>query len=284
MDKQHTIHHGVTIEGKGIHSGEDVRMTVHPAPADTGLIFRRIDLPDQPELKVTPEAVQEALMCTTLVSGDIKLSTIEHFMSAASALQMDNLIIDVNAAELPVMDGSAEPFLLMLESCGVVSQPQPRRTLRVLEPVRVEKGDAFAEFHPHDDGLKLSIELDYSDKVIAHTPLTIEYTLDRTTYLKDVSRARTYGFFKDLEALHQNGLAKGAGLDNAVGVTDEGIMNEGGLRYPDEFVRHKLLDAIGDLYVAGAIHGHFKAYKCGHALNNMLLRKWLSMPEAYHWE
>ncbi len=281
LSKQHTIEHSVNLSGVGIHSGQPVFMTIHPAPENTGIVFRRVDLNPVVEIKANPQNIQETFMCSVLCNNDVKVGTVEHFMAALSALSIDNIIVDINAAELPVADGSSAPFMLMLETAGYVEQAQPRRFLKILKTVRVEEGDRFVELSPYDTGLALEIEVAASHPVINATPRLLSYTLQGSTFAKEISRARTYGFVKDLDRLHQNKLALGASLDNAVGIEDNGVANPGGLRYPDEFVRHKVLDAIGDLYCAGPILGRFKALQPGHALNNAVLRKVLQDPKAY---
>ncbi len=279
MQFQKTIKNAVHMNGIGLHSGKPVHLTVRPAPENTGIVFRRLDL--NQSLKASPEWVIEAPMCTKLISGAVSFSTVEHIMSALAGLEIDNLIVELNSEEMPIMDGSASPFIFLLESAGIVKQEARRHVIRVKKTVRVEEGDKFAEISPVESGLHFMLSLDYQDPVISKTPLEIEFSMQPISYIKNVSRARTYGFVKDLEKLHANQLGLGASLENAVGVTDTGIANPQGLRYPDEFARHKLLDAIGDLYLAGSIQGHFRAHKPGHALNNKLLRALLADPEAW---
>ena len=278
--KQHTIENSVSMSGVGLHSGQPVLMTLFPAADDTGIVFRRIDLKPVVEIKATALNIQETFMCSVLSHQQAKIGTVEHFMAALAALHIDNIIVEVNASELPVMDGSAAPFVLLLEAAGRVQQNQPRHTLKILQSVRVEDGDRFVELAPFEGGLKLDIEIAPSHPVITRTSRTLSYLLQESTFAKEISRARTYGMVKDLERLHQNQLARGASLENAVGIDDDAILNPEGLRYPDEFVRHKVLDAIGDLYCAGSVLGHFKAYQPGHALNNAVLRKVLQTPGA----
>lgn len=281
LSKQHTIEHSVHLSGIGLHSGQPVFMTVHPAPENTGIVFRRIDLNPVIEIKASALNVQETFMCSVLCHQNAKIGTIEHFMAALSALGIDNIFIDINAAELPVVDGSSAPFILLLETAGRVDQSQPRHYLKVLKTVRVTDGDRFVELSPHETGLKLDIEITSPHPVIHKTPCKLTYVLQESTFSKEISRARTYGFAKELDQLHAKKLALGASLENAVGVGEDSILNPGGLRYPDEFVRHKVLDAIGDLYCAGPILGCFKALQPGHALNNAVLRKLLDTPKAF---
>ena len=271
--KQNTILKEFSVTGIGLHSGIDVSMTVKPAPTNTGIIFRRIDLTPFVDIKVGITNIKEAVMCTLLTKdGDEKLSvsTIEHLMSAFAIFNIDNAIIEVNAPELPVMDGSSYEFTQLLTKAGIQEQDKARKVLKILKPIRVEFEDKFAEVLPSDK-LSYEFKIKWDHPVIASTNDHIIFEADKNDYIKDVSKARTFGFYEQLAFLHQNNLAKGASLDNAVGISNEGVLNEGGLRYDDEFVRHKLLDAIGDFYVGGYILGHFNCYKSGHTLNNRLL-------------
>ena len=272
--KQKTLAKEFSVVGIGLHSGIDVSMVVKPADVDTGIIFRRADLKPAVDIKVTPLNITEAIMCTLLTKdGDQKLSvsTIEHLMSAFAMFEIDNAIIEVNAPELPVMDGSSYDYTQFLKEVGVKEQSSPRKGIRITKPVRVDYEDKFAEVLP-SDSLKYEFKIKWDHPVIAATNdhIVFDYNIDE--YVEMVSKARTFGFYEQLEYLHANNLAKGASLDNAVGVANDGVLNEGGLRYPDEFVRHKLLDAIGDFYVGGYIQGHFNCYKSGHTLNNKLLQ------------
>lgn len=269
--KQQTIKNAIDICGIGIHSGKNVNMSLKPAPENTGIVFRRLDDEDFGDVKVTPEVIQEAPLCTLLVDGENQISTIEHLMSALSALNLDNLIIELDGPEVPVMDGSAEPFFFALKSAGVSKQEADQHVIVVTKAIRVEKGDSYAELLPYD-GLKFELSIDFAHPAIANSPQSVSFEMEEELYLKTVSRARTFGKISDLEMLHKNNKALGASLENAIGLDDNTIVNEEGLRYKDEFVRHKLLDAIGDLYVAGAIKGYYKAHKPSHALNNQLLR------------
>jgi len=281
LTKQHTIEYEVSLSGVGLHSGQPVSMTIYPAPENTGIVFRRTDLNPVVEIQASAQNIQETFMCSVLCHNTVKVGTIEHFMAAMAALELDNIIVELNAAELPVMDGSSAPFVFMLETAGRVEQNTARRYLKILKSVRVEEGDRFVELSPHQGGLLLDIHIAGSHPVISKTPLHLAYRLQESTFSKEISRARTYGFAKDLDRLHQNNLALGASLENAVGIGESDVLNEDGLRYPDEFVRHKVLDAIGDLYCVGPIIGCFKAMQPGHALNNAVLRKVLATPKAY---
>ncbi|MGQ4001882.1 UDP-3-O-acyl-N-acetylglucosamine deacetylase [Francisellaceae bacterium CB300] len=270
---QKTIAKEFSVTGIGLHSGVDVSMTVKPADVDSGIVFRRADLSPAVDIKVTPSSIKEAVMCTLLTKdGDQKLSvsTIEHLMSAFAMFEIDNVLIEVNAPELPVMDGSSFEFTQILTDVGIVEQSVARKGIKIIKPVRVEHEGKFAEVLPSEK-LVYEFKIDWDHPVIAATNDHIVFEYDLAEYIKMVSKARTFGFYEQLEYLHQNNLAKGASLDNAVGISNEGVLNEGGLRYEDEFVRHKLLDAIGDFYVGGYILGHFNCYKSGHTLNNKLL-------------
>ncbi len=270
---QKTIAKEFSVTGIGLHSGVDVSMTVKPADVDSGIVFRRADLSPAVDIKVTPLSIKEAVMCTLLTKdGDQKLSvsTIEHLMSAFAMFEIDNVLVEVNAPELPVMDGSSFEFTQILTDVGIVEQSVARKGIKIIKPVRVEHEGKFAEVLPSEK-LVYEFKIEWDHPVIAATNDHIVFEYDLAEYIKMVSKARTFGFYEQLEYLHQNNLAKGASLDNAVGISNEGVLNEGGLRYEDEFVRHKLLDAIGDFYVGGYILGHFNCYKSGHTLNNKLL-------------
>ncbi|QLE79137.1 UDP-3-O-acyl-N-acetylglucosamine deacetylase [Francisella sp. Scap27] len=270
---QKTISKEFSVTGIGLHSGVDVSMIVKPADINSGIVFRRADLNPVVDIKVTPSSIKEAVMCTLLTKdGDqsLSVSTIEHLMSAFAMFEVDNVLIEVNAPELPVMDGSSYEFTQILTETGIQEQPAPRQGIKILKLVRVEHEDKFAEVLPSDT-LTYEFKIEWDHPVIAATNDHIVFKYDLDEYIKMVSKARTFGFYEQLEYLHQNNLAKGASLDNAVGISNEGVLNDGGLRYDDEFVRHKLLDAIGDFYVGGYIEGHFNCYKSGHTLNNKLL-------------
>jgi UDP-3-O-[3-hydroxymyristoyl] N-acetylglucosamine deacetylase len=279
---QHTIRHSMCAKGIGLHSGKEVTMKIKPAPVNSGVVFTRIDLPHEVSIKVTPEAIEESKLCTTLVKGQTKIATIEHFLSALAAHEIDNIEIELSAGELPIMDGSSSPFSFLLDAAGKETQKKKRRYLRILAPVKVQEGDKVAEFSPlSEDEFQLDFSIEFNHPVIADTPCEISYVLDSKTYSKEISRARSFGFKKDLDTLQAHQLALGASLDNVVGLDDSKVLNPSGLRYDDEFVRHKLLDAIGDLYAAGPILGQFRGHKSGHALNNRLLRELLKTPSAF---
>lgn len=267
-----TLKASISAVGRGLHSGADARIVLRPAPLSTGIVFRRTDLGI--EIPAYFSNVTDTRLCTLISNGDAKIGTIEHLMAALAAAGVDDVIIEVDRAEIPVFDGSAAPFLFLIESAGVVEHGGGRSVLEILRPVRVEQGGAFAELHPHKAGgigfdLALSIEF----KAQAIGTQSFQFHLSESTFLADIARARTFTLREEIEALHKMGLARGGSLANAVVVDDEKVLNPEGLRYTDEFVRHKLLDVIGDLYLAGApIYGVFKGHRTGHGLNNQLLR------------
>lgn len=272
---QQTIESEVSISGIGLHSGQAVNMCLKPAPVDSGITFKRVDLKGHTGINVSPFHVREALMCTLLASPDtdkVHISTIEHLMSALCIFAVDNLIIEVDAAELPVMDGSSAPFVFYLEKAGIRPQDKARKIIKVVKKVRVEAEDKYAEVLPAKS-TSYRFEIRWDHPVIAKTPNVAEFDADKKTYIEQICKARTFGFVEQLKMLHAQNLAKGASLENAVGISENGIANPEGLRYEDEFVKHKLLDAIGDFYIGGAIIGRFNCYKSGHALNNQLLRR-----------
>lgn len=279
---QHTIRHAICAKGIGLHSGEDVVMVLKPAKPNTGIVFKRTDLRPAVSIKLVPGCIQDTQLCSALVEGSAKVSTVEHLLSAISAFEIDNILIELSAPEVPIMDGSSAPFCFLLDAAGRIKQEKLREYKRILKPIRVADGDKFAEFVPTtEDNFHLNFSIDFDDPVISATPSDVSYTLEPRTYSKEVARARSFGFKKDLDYLHANDLGLGASLDNVIGIDKDGVMNPAGLRYEDEFVRHKLLDAIGDLYAAGPIIGSFTGYKSGHALNNQLLRKMLAEKDCF---
>lgn len=272
MIKQRTLKNTIRATGVGLHTGDKVYLTLHPSEVNTGIRFRRVDLEQPVTIQATPENVGETMLSTTLVQGDIKISTIEHLLSALAGLGIDNAIIDVSSAEVPIMDGSAGPFVFLIQSAGVVEQDSPKQYMRIKRAIRVTEGDKWAEFKPFE-GFKVTFTIDFEHPAFADHLKTATIDFSSTTFVKEVSRARTFGFMKDIEFLRENNLALGGSLDNAIVVDDDKILNEDGLRYADEFVKHKILDAIGDLYLLGhSLIGEFQGYKSGHALNNKLLR------------
>lgn len=278
---QRTLHTPITATGIGLHSGKEVRLSLLPADVDTGIVFERSDLGGQ-RIMMDAFLVQDTLMSSNLVQGEARVGTVEHLLSAVAAMGIDNLIIQVSSAEMPIMDGSAAPFLYLIYEAKIQEQPAPKRFLKIKKTIEVSDGDKWARLSPYEAGFLMSFEIDFGHKAIAATPQTFSFMFSSQSFAKEVSRARTFGFLKDLEQLRRQNLALGGSLDNAIVLDDERILNEGGLNYPDEFVRHKMLDAVGDLYVIGApIVGQFSAFKSGHALNNQLIRAVLNDPESF---
>jgi UDP-3-O-[3-hydroxymyristoyl] N-acetylglucosamine deacetylase len=281
MIKQRTLKNTIRATGVGLHTGDQVYLTLHPAEPNTGIHFRRVDLETPIIIQAKPENVGETTLSTTLVLGDVKISTVEHLLSAFAGLGIDNAIVDVTAAEIPIMDGSAGPFVFLLQSAGVKEQDCPKKYLRIKKPIRVEDGDKWAAFEPFE-GFKVTFTIDFEHPAFEHNVKTATMDFSSTTFVREVSRARTFGFLKDIEILQKNNLALGGSLDNAIVVDDNKVINEDGLRYADEFVKHKILDAIGDLYLLGhSLIGEFTGYKSGHGLNNRLLRALLEDKDAW---
>jgi UDP-3-O-[3-hydroxymyristoyl] N-acetylglucosamine deacetylase len=283
MIKQRTITKTISSIGVGLHKGEKVTLTLRPAPDNTGIVFRRVDLNPVVDFKVAPELVGDTVMCTCLINPQgVRLSTTEHLMAAVAGLGIDNLIVEVDSAEIPIMDGSANPFVYLLLEAGVSEQKLAKKFIRIKKTVRVEDGDKWAEFKPHH-GFRIDFAIDFDHPVIAETRQHMKVDFSAAGFIKDISRARTFGFLQDIEYLRANNLALGGSFDNAVVLDEFRVLNQDGLRYDDEFIKHKILDAIGDLYMAGySILGEFKAYKTGHALNNQLLCAVLANQE--NWE
>lgn len=281
MVKQRTLNRVVKASGIGLHSGQKVMINFIPHTVDGGIVFRRIDLDPPVDIPANALLIQEAFMCSNLVTGDIKVGTIEHVMSAIAGLGIDNLIVEVSASEVPIMDGSAGPFIYLLMQGGLRELDGPKKFIRILKPVEALIDDKKAIFSPHN-GFQLNFTIDFDHPAFAkeYQSATIDFSTE--TFVYEVSEARTFGFMKDLDYLKANNLALGASLDNAIGVDDTGVVNEEGLRFADEFVRHKILDAVGDLYLLGhQIIAKFDGYKSGHALNNQLLRNVQSDPSNY---
>jgi UDP-3-O-[3-hydroxymyristoyl] N-acetylglucosamine deacetylase len=280
MFRQRTLKSLIRASGVGLHTGQKVRMALRPAPVDTGIVFRRVDLPVPLEIPARAELVGEARLASTLVKGDAKIHTVEHLMSALSGLGIDNAYIDLDAAEVPIMDGSAAPFALLLQQAGIVEQSAAKKFARIKRRVEVVEGDKWARLDPYD-GYRLSFSIEFRHPVIERSTQAVTVDFAETSYLKEIARARTFGFMHDVEALRESGLALGGGLDNAVVLDEYRVLNADGLRFADEFIRHKLLDAIGDLYLLGKpLLGAFSAHKSGHALNNRLLRALLAQADA----
>lgn len=284
--KQRTLANSIKAKGVGLHTGHKSVMTLRPAPVNTGIVFRRVDLDPVVEFPVSPDLVRETTLCTTIVQEQqdkpIKIATIEHLMSALAGVGIDNLYIDITADEVPIMDGSASHFIFLLQSAGVELQDAPKKFIRIKKPVKVSNNKGgIAQFDPYD-GYRLNFSIEFDHPAFDQTAEKMTLSFSSTAYFKEVSRARTFGFMKDMEKLRAQNLGLGAGLHNAIGLDENGVVNQEGLRDKDEFVRHKILDAVGDLFMAGhAIIGEFTAHKSGHALNNQLLRALIADPEAY---
>jgi UDP-3-O-[3-hydroxymyristoyl] N-acetylglucosamine deacetylase len=279
--RQRTLKNSIRATGVGLHTGKKIFLTLRPAAANTGVIFRRVDLDDPVEIKATPENVGDTSLSSTLVQGDVRISTVEHLMSAIAGLGIDNVYVDISAPEVPIMDGSAGPFVFLIQSAGIVEQEAPKKFIRIKQGVKVEDGDKWAKFEPFD-GFKVGFSIDFEHPVFTTHNQFAELDFSTTSFVKEVSRARTFGFVRDVERLRQSELALGASMDNAIALDDYRVLNEDGLRYEDEFVKHKILDAIGDLYLLGhSLIGAFTGHKSGHALNNALLRKLLATENAW---
>ena len=278
---QRTLKNTIRASGVGLHTGTKVLMTLRPAEVDTGIIFRRTDLNPHSDIPAHAENVGDTQLGTTLVKGDARVSTVEHLLSAFAGLGIDNAIVEVSAPEVPIMDGSAGPFVFLLQSAGVAEQKTAKKFVRIKKTVRVEDGDKWAEFKPFD-GFKVNFEIEFDHPVFKRRTQASSMDFSTTSFLKEVSRARTFGFMRDLETLLNRNLALGGNLDNAIVLDDFRVLNEDGLRYEDEFVKDKILDAIGDLYLLGhSLIGECSGYKSGHALNNQLLRALLADTSAW---
>ena len=285
MLQQRTLKTITTAVGVGLHSGQKVELTLRPAPPDTGIVFRRTDLPQPVTIPVSATAVTDTRLASTISHLGAKVLTVEHLMSACSGLGLDNLFVDITAEEVPILDGSAASFVFLLQSAGIALQNAPKHFMRVLNTVEVSEGEGaarkWARLSPHN-GYKLSFEIEFDHPAVDATGQRVVFDTDGGSYVRDIARARTFGFTKDVEAMRANGLALGGGLDNAIVMDDYKILNRAGLRYDDEFVKHKILDAMGDLYLLGRpLLAAYSAFRSGHALNNRLLRELLSRPEAY---
>ena len=285
MLAQRTLKSLTKAVGVGLHSGQRVELTLRPAPPDTGIVFRRVDLPQPVDIVVSAVAVTDTRMASTISSGNAKVFTVEHLMSACAGLGIDNLYIDITAEEVPILDGSAASFVFLLQSAGIALQQTPKKFVRVIKPVEVREGEGastkWARLSPYE-GYKLSFEIDFDHPAVDSTGQRVEFDMGTNSYTRDIARARTFGFTKDVEMMRANGLAMGGGLDNAIVMDDYKVLNTEGLRYNDEFVKHKILDAMGDLYLLGKpLLAAYSAFRSGHALNNKLLRELLAHPEAY---
>ncbi len=281
MIKQRTLKNVIRATGVGLHSGEMVYLTLRPAAPDTGIIFRRVDLDPVVEIEAKAENVGETALSTTLIQNGHRVSTVEHLLSAFAGLGIDNAYIDLNAAEVPIMDGSAGPFVFLVQSAGIEEQPAAKKFIRIKKPVLLEDGDKWAKFEPFE-GFKVSFTIDFEHPAFSGRPQQVDVDFSSTSFVREVSRARTFGFMKDIEKLREMNLALGGSMDNAIVVDDFRVLNEDGLRYEDEFVRHKVLDAIGDLYLLGhSLIGAFVGHKSGHEVNNRLLRKLLAQEDCW---
>ncbi len=283
MIKQRTLKNAIQATGVGIHSGEKVYITLKPAPIDSGIIFRRTDLPEAVEIPAKVDFVEGTTLCTSLVKNKVKVATVEHLMSAFSGLGIDNAYVDVTANELPIMDGSSAPFVFLIQSAGILEQNAPKKFIRIKETVMVVDDEKYAHLEPYD-GFKVSFTINFSHPVFRGRPQAATLDFSMSSYVREISRARTFGFISDYEKLRELGLAKGGSLDNTLVVDEYRILNEDGLRYEDEFVKHKMLDAVGDLYLLGYnIIGAFEGYKSGHALNNRLSHELLKQKDAWEY-
>ena len=283
MIQQHTLRESVCAEGIGLHTGEKISMRLIPAPPDTGVVIRRTDLDPPVRIAAHPENVSATRLSTTLSNGDVHVSTVEHLMSAVAGLGVDNLYIDLDSSEVPIMDGSASPFVFLLHSAGLAEQDAPKRYIRIRKTVEARSGDGarWVRLSPHD-GFQVAFTIDFDHPVIRDTRQRAVLDLSSTSYIKEVSRARTFGFRHEAELLRENNLALGGSLGNAIVLDDNRMLNDSGLRYEDEFVKHKVLDAIGDLYLLGnSLIGSFEGHCSGHELNIQLLRKLLATAGAW---
>lgn len=287
MLQQRTIKTLTRAVGVGLHSGQRVELTLRPAQPDTGIVFRRVDLPEPVDIPVSAMAIVDTRMASTIGVGGAKVHTVEHLMSACAGLGIDNLYIDITAEEVPILDGSSASFVFLLQSAGVEKQNAPKRFIRVIKPVEVRQGEGaqlkWARLDPYH-GFKLRFEIDFAHPAVDSTGQCVEFDMGSGNYSRDIARARTFGFTKDVEMMRANGLALGGGLDNAIVMDDYKVLNSDGLRYDDEFVKHKILDAIGDLYVVGKpLLAAYSAFRSGHGLNNLLLRELLANEQSWEW-
>ena len=285
MIAQRTLKTLTRAVGVGLHSGQRVELTLRPAAPDTGIVFRRVALPEPVDIPVRAESVTDTRLASTISVGQAKVFTVEHLMSACAGLGIDNLYVDITAEEVPILDGSASSFVFLLQSAGIVEQNAPKRFLRVLKTVQVNEGEGanikWAKLEPFH-GYKLSFEIDFRHPAVDQTGQQVVFDMSEGVYSRDIARARTFGFTKDVEMMRANGLALGGGLDNAIVMDDYKVLNADGLRYDDEFVKHKILDAMGDLYIVGKpLLAAYSAFRSGHAMNNQLLRALLAQPDAY---
>lgn len=283
MIKQRTPNKEIQATGVGLHSGVTVMMTLRPAPINTGIVFRRVDLNPVVEIPAKYDRVGDTMLCTSLHQDGVRIATVEHLLSAFAGLGIDNAYVDVNAPEIPIMDGSAAPFVFLIQSAGIREQNAAKKYIRILKPIRIEDNGKYVQFLPHN-GYRVSCTIDFEHPVFNDKPQTATFDFSSTSYVKQVCRARTFGFLSDYEKLRENGLAKGGSLDNAIVVDKYRLLNEDGLRFNSEFVTHKVLDAIGDLYLLGnGLIGAFEGYKSGHELNNRLLCELMAREDAWEY-
>ena len=285
MLQQRTLNTLTRAVGVGLHSGQRVELTLRPAQPDTGIVFRRVDLPEPVDIPISAQAVVDTRMASTIGVGSAKVHTVEHLMSACAGLGLDNLYIDITAEEVPILDGSSASFVFLLQSAGVALQNAPKRFVRVKRPIEVRQGEGaqlkWARLEPYH-GFKLRFDIDFAHPAVDSTGQSVEFDMGRDNYSRDIARARTFGFTRDVEMLRANGLALGGGLDNAIVMDDYKVLNAEGLRYDDEFAKHKILDAMGDLYLLGKpLLAAYSAFRSGHAMNNDLLRALLAQPDAW---
>jgi UDP-3-O-[3-hydroxymyristoyl] N-acetylglucosamine deacetylase len=285
MLAQRTLKSLTKAVGVGLHSGQRVELTLRPAAPDTGIVFRRVDLPEPVEIPVNAESVTDTRMASTISKGGAKVHTVEHLMSACAGLGLDNLYVDITAEEVPILDGSSASFVYLLQSAGIVMQKAPKRFIRLIKPVEVREGEGrtgkWARLDPFH-GYKLRFEIEFDHPAVTSTGQSFEFDFSSGQYTREIARARTFGFTRDVEMMRSHGLALGGGLDNAIVMDDVKVLNADGLRYQDEFVKHKILDAIGDLYILGKpLLAAYSAFRSGHAMNNLLLRELLKQPDAY---
>ena len=282
MIKQRTLKNIVRATGIGLHTGEKVYLTLRPAAPNSGIIFRRVDLNPVADIKADPYAVGDTRLSSCLERDGARVQTVEHLMSALAGLGIDNVYVDLTSGEVPIMDGSASPFVFLLQSAGIEEQPAAKKFIRIKKPVEVKQGDKWVKFEPYN-GFRVDFSINFRHPVFAHSNKRVIVDFEHTSYIKEVSRARTFGFMQDVENMRSQGLALGGSLDNAIVMDEYRVLNADGLRYEDEFVKHKALDAIGDLYLLGhPVIGAYSAYKSGHALNNELLRQLIE--DATSWE
>lgn len=281
MIRQRTLKNSIQAVGVGLHTGKKVHLTLRPAPVNMGIIFRRVDIDEPVEIKVSPYNVGSTVLSTSLVKDNVKVATVEHLLSALAGFGIDNAYVDLNADEVPIMDGSAGSFVFLIQSAGIAEQDAIKKFIRINKKIRVEENDKWAVFQPFE-GFKVNFTIGFDHPMFQDDNCEAEIDFSTTSYVKEVSRARTFGFMRDVEKLRKNNLALGGSLDNVIVIDDYKVLNEDGLRYSDECVRHKVLDVIGDLYLLGySLIGSFSGFKSGHTLNNMLLRKLLNEESAW---